>query len=213
MTRSLSIDCPNCAARVRAEIAATIEEPEDDFFGPLISLARCPGCSCALVARQNMVGIAGSSARYSDAVRIWPAPVASSLWPNVPTPVQRSLAEAQICRDAGASLACTVMCGRALEDVCKHHGAPSATLEKGLDDLLRRKIIDERLASWAHELRRRRNLAAHASDTVVSSEDATDQLHFVEAIVQYVFVLSARFEAFIGRKGPLDSSEGSSRAG
>ncbi len=54
--------------------------------------------------------------------------------------------------------------------------------------------------TWGDELRKVRNLAAHASAERVAQEDARDVLDFVHAITDYIFVLSRRFEWFMKRK-------------
>lgn len=91
------------------------------------------------------------------------------------------------------------MCGRALEGVCIHFGIKSM-LAKGLAELRDRKLIDERLFDWGEQLRKHRNLAAHASKERITREDANDLFEFVTAICEYIFVLSSRFQEFMARK-------------
>ena len=64
----------------------------------------------------------------------------------------------------------------------------------------RRDVLDARLGTWAEELQKARNLSAHASGEKVTKEDAQDLLDFVEAICEYVFVLTAKFESYIARR-------------
>lgn len=62
------------------------------------------------------------------------------------------------------------------------------------------RIIDSRLAEWAAELQKARNLSAHASGEKTLREDAEDLLQFVSAICEYIFVLTRRFQRFMKRK-------------
>jgi hypothetical protein len=91
------------------------------------------------------------------------------------------------------------MCGRALEGVCVHFGLKTM-LAKGLHELRTKGLIDDRLFQWGEQLRKHRNTAAHATGDKISREDATDLLDFVAAICDYIFVLTARFDAFMARK-------------
>jgi regulator of sigma D len=74
------------------------------------------------------------------------------------------------------------------------------TLHRGIKELRKRKIIDDRLYDWSHQLRAFRNLAAHAQDEVtISREDAEDLQTFVYAIVEYVYDLTDRYDEFKAR--------------
>jgi hypothetical protein len=56
---------------------------------------------------------------------------------------------------------------------------------------------------WGEQLRKHRNTAAHATGEKISREDSTDLLEFVAAICDYIFVLTARFDAFMARKNEV----------
>lgn len=200
MTRStLTIDCPSCSIRVSAEVIAAVEVREEGMPGPIISLCKCPGCDSALVSEQHFYDYDGHDVNYTAPRRVWPEPQRDT-HASVPAIVQVSLSEAHRCFQAAAYTACAVMCGRALEGVCVHFKTPGNMLAKGLTNLRERAIIDERLFEWGEELRKHRNIAAHASETAISKPDALDLLDFVNAIVDYIFVLSARFDSFKSRK-------------
>ena len=92
------------------------------------------------------------------------------------------------------------MCGRALEGICRHFKTKSDNLANGLTELRDARVIDGRLFDWSEELRKHRNLGAHASEERISSEDAADLLDFAHAITTYVFDLTAKFKGFLQRK-------------
>ncbi|MBL8752683.1 MAG: DUF4145 domain-containing protein [Planctomycetes bacterium] len=212
--RNLSVDCPHCQLRVLAPVRAyhTVHIGDEESYGypdHRVSLCKCPQCDNPLVAREDCVDMDFDGPRWGKPVRVWPEPARAS-HASIPPIVQVSLDEADRCHRAGAHTACAVMCGRALEGICEHHGV-NTTLAKGIPELRAQGLIDQRLAEWGDALRRVRNTAAHASEERISKEDATDLLHFVTAICDYIYVLTARFDAFKKRRlssTSTDATEG-----
>lgn len=110
---------------------------------------------------------------------------------------------------AGAETAACVMFGRALEALCHDILQPSddesrktkrpIMLAQGIAKLKEANHIDQRLYDWSQELRAFRNVAAHASDEVISLRDAEDLQMFVYAIVEYVYDLADRYQQFKAR--------------
>jgi hypothetical protein len=97
------------------------------------------------------------------------------------------------CFNAKAYSACAVMCGRALEALCKENGAKNWQLAKGIKELKEKGIIDGRLFEWSEALRDRRNIGAHVTEEDISKEDARDVLDFTVAICEYVYVLTDKY--------------------
>jgi hypothetical protein len=63
-----------------------------------------------------------------------------------------------------------------------------------------RGVCDSRLYEWGKALAQERHLAAHASGTHFSREDAEDIVKFTASICEYVFVLSEQFKDFMERR-------------
>ena len=59
---------------------------------------------------------------------------------------------------------------------------------------------DQKLLTWADELRLIGNDAAHDLDIVIDQIDAQNALEFVEAILMYVFSPTRKFEEFKNRR-------------
>lgn len=189
------IECHICEAIVNAEVVAQHTARDEDDPAPFeTSLLVCPQCGTTLVGGRYEFEEAGEPLS-----RLWPAP---SRWlsHDIPEITRKSLEEARLCLKAHAYNACTVMAGRALEGVCRHFGAEKTNLGPGIKSLRDQGIIDARLAQWAAELQKARNLSAHASGEKVTKADATDLMDFVEAICEYVFVLSEKFEQYMTRR-------------
>ncbi len=85
-------------------------------------------------------------------------------------------------------------------------GLKQATGYAGGHDLQRTGQIDQKLMTWADELRLIGNDAAHDLDIVIEKVDAQDALDFVEAILMYAFSLTRKFEEFKNRRA-LKSKE------
>ena len=79
------------------------------------------------------------------------------------------------------------------------------TLSEGLEALKDKQIVDGRLFEWGQSLRHERNLGAHASGVAATREDARDLIDFAIAICEYVFVLSARYDAYLKRRGTKEN--------
>jgi hypothetical protein len=195
------IECSYCEARVDAKVIAEHRDPynPDEEPGPFRAvLLECPNCKNALLAGQILEYFEKGST-WDEPTRLWPTPE-KFLSHHIPEIVRTSLEEANLCFKARAYAACVVMCGRSLEGVCRHHKTKSQYLGGGLKELRERDLIDGRLFQWAQELQKSRNLSAHATGEKVSKQDAQDLLDFTNAICDYLFVLTAKFDAFIARR-------------
>lgn len=196
------VECPYCEARTDAKLVASHIDPpcEDSPFPHKVSFLSCPNCDQALVAGQSESF--DLDADWEEPVRIWPSPDKhlSSIIPEI---VRTSLEEANKCFKATAFSACAVMCGRALEGICRHYKTKSEYLAGGLKELHEKEVIDGRLITWSNALRFSRNIGAHATGDTVSKDEARDLLLFANAICEYVFVLSAQFEQFMRRRETL----------
>lgn len=187
------VECHICEARVDGEVIAVHRSEDPDDPGEFhTALLECPQCKTTLLG--------GYYRDLGDSPsRLWPFPE-KYLSHHIPTIIRTSLEEARVCFKAGAYSACTVMGGRALEGVCRHFGTKQSNLGPGIKELREKGIIDTRLANWAQELQKARNLSAHASGENVSKQDAKDLLDFGEAIAEYVFVLTSKFETYMTRR-------------
>jgi len=193
------IECSRCEAVVHAKEIAEheINDPFDTYPYFKVSLLECPRCKDTLVSGQRSEDLEKEG--YSDPVRLWPEPY-YYLPQSLPKVIRESIYEAEKCFKAKAYTATAVMCGRALEGICRHFETESKYIGKGLTELKEREIIDNRLFEWSVELQKSRNIGAHANDDVIEKRDADDLIAFVKSIVEYVFVMTARFEQFKSRK-------------
>ena len=194
------IECPYCESKVDGKVIGehvTFSEEDQSPFKAV--LLECPVCNESLLGCQELVQIGPDQEEWITGNRLWPKPTNSSNW-LIPSIVRDSLEEAQKCYTAKAYSACAVMCGRALEGLCKIHGTKSKNIAGGLKELVERKVIDDRLFQWGEALRNQRNLGAHATEEKITKDDARDVLDFANAICDYIFVLSDKFEKFIKRQ-------------
>jgi len=189
------VECYQCEARVDGKLVGThVAYDGNEDPAPFHTyLLECPQCKNTLLGgRYDFEG-------DDEITRLWPLPT-KYFSPEIPREIRNSLEEATKCFKAGAYNATTVMAGRALEGICRHFGSAKSNLGAGIKELLAKGVIDQRLGTWAAELQRARNLSAHASGERVLKQDADDLLQFLNAICEYVFVLTSRFEQFMERK-------------
>ncbi|WP_317445395.1 DUF4145 domain-containing protein [Streptomyces collinus] len=195
------VTCPHCERAALARVAGEIsgDEPED---GPpyLLELARCSKCRKPFLAVEEDWGQGWDG----EAGVLWPKQQ-SSLSLHVPEALRREHAEARRCFSAKAYTAAAVMVRRTLEGVCVDQGMSSGTsrskpLFKMLEQMKDEGKIDGRLLEWAQELRILGNQGAHYTGTSVSREDAADGLALAEALLDFLYVLTAQFAAFKARR-------------
>lgn len=191
------VECARCESRVDAEVVGEVElpDPEGGQDPAKAVLLKCAICQWPILAATDLVQVDLNEWEWGDLSRLWPDPDNSLDW-NIPEIARNSLAEATLCFKAKAYSACAVMVGRAVEGACKHHGVKARNLAGGLKELKERGLIDERMFEWGDELRKHRNLGAHASEERIPKEDARDLLDFALAICDYLFVLRPKFERF-----------------
>ena len=195
------IDCPHCDSKVEVEEKGFFDFDLEVAGGvpSKLALVECKVCHKPLLGFSELIQISHEDWDWGTLERLWPSPE-EDIDHEIPEIARISLVEAQTCFKAKAYTACTVMCGRAIEGVCKHHNAKTKTLAAGLEELRDKEVIDGRIYEWGEALRSARNLGAHASTEKVSREDAKDLLDFSTAICEYVFVLNAKFERFKDRQ-------------
>lgn len=194
-------ECPYCDSKVDCEEKGHVDVDLEHTGGAptKVVLLECKVCENALLGMPEVVQTGHDKWEWDAASRLWPAPETEVDW-EIPEIARNSLIEAKICFKAKAYSACAVMCGRAIEGVCKNHDPKTKTLAAGLKKLRDDRVIDSRLYEWGEALRENRNLGAHATTEKVSKDDAKDLLDFSAAICEYVFVLNAKWERFQTRR-------------
>jgi hypothetical protein len=177
--------------------------PDDEVDAPfkqnIFFIAVCPKSNAPFFIKEELRGVSGEFEAIADETVLYPAAVRAS-FENTPEPVKRAYEQALRCYSSSAFEACALMCRRSLEALCRSQGVQSGNLDSKLKKLAEQRVIDARLAEWAHGIRIVGNEAAHDTDTELSKEDAKDALDFTEALLTYVFVLNERFAAFSARR-------------
>lgn len=199
------IECPYCEAKVDGKVLAEHGAYSSEDPSPFNAiLLECPVCKNSLLGgyydeEMTQHELDNGPNSVFIVYRLWPEPDGHVSF-HIPRIVGNSLGEAKTCFKAKAYSACAVMCGRVLEGVCQHFSTKSKNLATGLVELKKKGIIDERLLLWGQEMRKHRNIGAHATEEKIPKEDAKDLLDFAQAICDYVFVLNAKFDRFMKRK-------------
>ncbi|MFG2043147.1 DUF4145 domain-containing protein [Dactylosporangium sp. NPDC048998] len=191
--REVTLVCPNCDDPVLMEVAGTVGVPEE-FNGVAadssLLLLQCESCLMPTLMSKSTPG--------ASPERVWPAPE-RELSDAIPKELRDVHNEARICFRAKAYTAAAVMVRRTLEGVGQNLGTKPGSLISSLKELESRGLIEGRLLEWAQELRVLGNKAAHFAGGAINADDARDALELAEALLDYVYVFSAKFEQFKSR--------------
>jgi Domain of unknown function (DUF4145) len=217
-TRPRALECPMCGKAVIAEprgFTVTGINIEDEEYLERWTLYACEKEHPILTSEDglgaSLDGEGNGNVDFDDdPYRVYP-PQERPLSAEIPTQLQQIHEEARACIRAKAYTAAAVMSGRTLEGVCEMHGVRGGTLQNRLVKMKEQGLIDGRLWEWAEMLRAVRNSAAHFSANSISKQDAEDAVAFTEALLDYLYVLTARFNALkkrLANKAPSSSEAG-----
>lgn len=203
--------CPTCNMLVAAKVVAEgnggfrsdavnpLDEVETEYHGEHYYISVCGRCSQPFMIRESLFGIPGEFETVTDEKVLYPTEPKLALG-GVPNMIKSAYDQASRSFSASLFEPCALMCRKCLEATCKTLSAKGRDLNSRLQSLYDSGHIDRRLLDWAHEIRLIGNEAAHDTDTKVTKRDARDVLDFTEAILIYVFSLTARFQAFQARR-------------
>jgi Domain of unknown function (DUF4145) len=133
--KTFIIDCPNCKAKVAAEISGIAERSgryyeSNERYGERLYVGKCPRCEILLAGESHQTDFIEMGAEFdiwSDVVRLHPKPIKTFSSNRIPKVVTDSLVEGDRSLQAGAHTAACVMFGRALEAVCRDLLQPSTS--------------------------------------------------------------------------------------
>ncbi|MEU0452139.1 DUF4145 domain-containing protein [Streptomyces sp. NPDC006129] len=202
--------CPHCEKPTLATVISEARGGGEHEPPYLLELARCGNCFDPFLMMEEDYGEGWDG----DPLAVWPRQQ-RPLSLNVPAAMRREHDEARQCFSAKAYTATAVMVRRTLEGVCLDQGMSGAggrqkPLFKMLEQMRDEGKIDGQLFEWAQELRVLGNQGAHFTGTSVSREDAADGLALAEALLDYLYVFSAQFQAFKARRAEAKTKDGKS---
>lgn len=211
------VECAECDKPVigttRGFVIDTSSIPEEDFDPESVDypifryiLVECVKKHGILVTQRD-TNEDPYSFNWDDPLRVYPVRE-RQLSTTIPEQLRQIHGEARACFGAQAYTAAAVMAGRTLEATCALHGIKTRSLHQSLKTMKDSGLIDGRLWEWADTLRTIRNSAAHYDGSNVSKQDASDALAFNEALLDYLYVLTARFNALKERQARMKSQEG-----
>lgn len=199
------IECDKCNLTLDAANHAEMQIGQYE----ILVLLKCPKCGSPLLGhseleldtRAEWYGGEGEP-DYLSAERVWPMPQSniSNLSNDIPEDVRKAISDGQRCYEAKVYSAAAVMCGKAIESICKDKADPRKSMHVNLQKMKDEDIIDEKILKWAEVLREEGNLGAHATGHVTKEQDAKDILAFAIAISDYVYVLSEKYNEYMCRR-------------
>ncbi|MGW1705873.1 DUF4145 domain-containing protein [Streptomyces sp. NPDC002206] len=196
------IQCSYCDTPTLGTQRGTWEllpQGEDDFEPTLYTLVACDKCRSPQLLVQSG-GMTAGDFGWGDPIREWPSDSSGPLSPSIPRAIAREMREARACFSAKLYTATAVMVRRTLEGMCVDQGTAKKVLFQALGELRDANKIEGRLFDWAQALRVLGNQGAHFSKESVSREDAKDALELAEALLDYIYVFTAKYEEFQKRR-------------
>lgn len=198
--RQMAVLCPSCdAVTVGQPHGFMVYDEPNEGMPERWTLLRCPRGHPLLVVQNDF----GSTFRFNDddPFRMYP-PQERLLSREIPHELREAHDEARKSFQAKAYKAAVVMCGRTLEGTCQNQGIKERGLHQSLAKMKDLELIDGRLWEWAQLLKTIRNAAAHFNDEPLTRQDAEDCITFNEALLDYLYVLTKRFNAMKKRRQP-----------
>lgn len=190
--------CPHCDAPSLFDewaIYHDVPHPDQDVSPARYTLLGCLACRQPQLWKDPV-----GPDDEGDGQRLWPQ--VTALAPDIPASIARELVEAHACFDAKLYTAAAVMVRRTLEGMCIEQGTKKSNLFQALQELRDDGIIEGRLFDWAQALRVLGNQGAHFSEESVSREDAADALSLAEAVLNYIYVFTVKYQEFQRRRQP-----------
>jgi hypothetical protein len=170
------------------------------------AIALCCKCNTVFLVESDFYEIPGEVCAPQDVSVLYPNDRNIST-EGIPETVLRAYDAAIRSYRAGLYEPCVIMCRKCIEALCHEFGAVKGNLKERIERLQKNGQIDDRLLTWADELRIIGNDAAHDLDINIVQVDAQNALEFVEAILMYVFSLTRKFEEFKKRRGTKPSGK------
>ena len=190
--------CPKCDEPSKSPVLGRATAYNEDWEIPAeFAFLQCGNCLSPLVQwREDF----GQGFGADKPVFMYPAP--RRLSHEIPRQLRAEFDEACKCFAAKAYGATVVMVRSTLEGTAHQEGVSKRTLDDALKEMQAQGKIDGMLAEWADLLRVVGNDGAHFTGNTVDREDAEDALDFAEALLDHLYVLRKRFDAFKARRPP-----------
>ncbi|HTJ70256.1 MAG TPA: DUF4145 domain-containing protein [Actinospica sp.] len=202
---SFPLVCPHCEKTTVSTVLSSAPGGGREEPPYLLELAKCGTCHEPFLLVEEDYGQGWDG----DPFILWPQRQ-RPLSLNIPESLREEHEEARRAFSAKAYRATAVMVRRTLEGVCLDQGMAKKQLFQMLEQMRNDDKIDGRLFEWAQELRVLGNEGAHYTGNAVSREDASDGLALAEALLDYLYVLTAQFDAFKARRAASQQSTSSS---
>jgi hypothetical protein len=211
-TKTFDVFCNRCNLQTTARVVAAhvetkpvnphqaLADPVDTpYYITEYAIALCSKCNGIFLVESAFYEIPGEVCAPQGVAVLYPTDRNIST-DGMPETASRAYGAAARSYQVGLYEPCVIMCRKCIEALCQELGATKGNLKERLQNLGKNGHIDQKLLTWADELRLIGNDAAHDLDVVIEQVDAQNALEFVEAILMYAFSLTRKFEEFRDRR-------------
>ena len=210
--KTFDVFCNRCNLQTTARVVAThvktspineqvaLTDPLDTpYYTTEYAIALCCKCEMVFLVESEFYEIPGEVCAPQGLSVLYPSDRNVST-DSMPETASRVYADAARSYQVGLYEPCVIMCRKCIEALCQELGAKKGNLKERLAKLQKSGHIDQKLLTWADELRLIGNDAAHDLEITIEQVDALNALEFVEAILMYAFSLTRKFEEFKKRR-------------
>jgi hypothetical protein len=210
--KSFDVFCNRCNLQTTARVVTAhvetkpanpheaLTDPTDTpYYVTEYAIALCSKCDGVFLVESDFYEIPGEVCAPQGVSVLYPSDRNIST-DGMPETASRAYGAACRSYQVGLYEPCVIMCRKCIEALCQELGAAKGNLKDRLESLRRNGHIDQKLLTWADELRLIGNDAAHDLDVIIEQVDAQNALEFVEAILMYTFSLTRKFEEFRSRR-------------
>ena len=180
MASTILTSCNYCGNKGNLDVLYYDESVDID--GSSRIMLKCPVCrSVSLASKYPFDDLQVDILYPNDDINLYGVPI------NIKTAFESAIKTKHI--DISV---CALALRRCLEMICKEQGAKKKTLEMKIDELTALNILPKNLKLASDWIRKIGNAGAHGDNDVCNIFDVHRLTKFVEAIINYIYVIPAQ---------------------
>ena len=197
-----NITCPFCLERGNFKTTFHAEKKKPNARKLLnFDTLECANCKGYVMVLWSAAEFCGREGIHAYRVLPWPLNIDKSPehWPKA---IGRFWIQAHRNLSGENWDAAAVMARSALQAALREHQASGSNLKEEINDLAKKGVLPPLMRDWSNNVRELGNDSAHPSpeDSPTSPDDALDVVSFLDFLLEYLYDLPHRIEAYRKRK-------------
>lgn len=203
------IECPFCEERGNFLLEHHSEKKKPNGNKILnFDTYKCGSCSSFVMVLWSVNEHRGS--RNLHSYRVLPYPLKITKAPDyMPEAVGRNWLQAQKSLESESWDAAAIMARTAMQTALRDKQATGNHLIDEINDLATQGVLPPLMVDWAHEVRILGNEGTHQDpmSTGVEDTDAKDIVEYLDYLLEYLYALPQKIQAYRDRRNPDDQEE------